>query len=237
MLLNQDFSAIALPYIPSYDSTIAIIVLSCFLISCFLVSKSKRFLLELGENFKTNKNHVSAFSSRTNSEVSSLMLLILQTCIMIGVIVFILAISYDSKITQEYNSAQIIGVTTLTSIAYLIVKWIIYSLIGWSFNQRFITSIWLESYSTIIYYSGFILYPVVLYVIFSTTPINIIIYIAIGFLILVKILMLYKWIKLFSNKTYGHILLILYFCALEIMPCLLIYKSIINNLNVLTINI
>ena len=235
--LNIDYKAIPLPYIPSYDSTIAIIVLSCFLISCFLFAKSKKFLLDLGSNFFSSADHVSAFSTKTNSEISSLLLLMLQTCIMIGVITLILAISFNPDIIHSYNSATIIGGTTVISIVYLLLKRVAYIFIGWVFNARSLTSIWLESYATIIYYSGFVLYPIVLYVIFSTTPINISIYIAIMFVIIVKSLMLYKWLKLFSKNIYGSILLFLYFCALEITPCMLIYKSMINNIDVLTINI
>ena len=41
-----------------------------------------------------------------------------------------------------------------------------------------------------------------------------------------KILMLYKWLKLFCNNLHGGFLLILYFCALEIMPCLMLYQGV-----------
>lgn len=233
----MNITAIPLPYIPAYDSTIILTVFSCFIMSCILVAKSKKLLLELGLNFKNNKIHVSALSTKTNSEISSLILLIIQSCVMVGIITFIFLLSTHATIIEHYKSAEIIGVTTTVSIAYLLLKWIIYSYVGWLFERKRLTSIWLESYVTIIYYSGLILYPVVLYVIFSTTPIYIIVYIAFSFIIIVKMLMLYKWLKLFPNNIRGHLLLILYFCALEIIPYILIYKGIMNNINVLTINI
>jgi len=43
-----------------------------------------------------------------------------------------------------------------------------------------------------------------------------------------KLLMLYKWLKLFSEKNHGSLLLFLYFCALEIMPCLIFYKGLVE---------
>lgn len=237
LLLNTEIKAIPLPYIPSYDNTIAIIVLSCFLLSCFLIATSKQFLLELVANFKQNKDHISAFLTKTNSEVISLMLLLLQTCILTGVIVFILAVTMDAAIVEDYSSTTIIFTTTSICIVYLLIKWIIYSFIGWTFNKRHLTSIWTESYATIIYYLGFILYPIVLYIIFSTVPIYITVYITIILIVVIKSLMLYKWMKLFSNNIYGRIQLFLYFCALEIIPCILIYKCITKYINILTINI
>ena len=50
-----------------------------------------------------------------------------------------------------------------------------------------------------------------------------------------KILMFYKWIKLFFHQFSGLFLLILYFCALEIVPCLLLYQGMIQMNNILLI--
>ena len=54
-------------------------------------------------------------------------------------------------------------------------------------------------------------------------------------LIFTKILMFYKWIKLFFHQFSGLFLLILYFCALEIVPCLLLYQGMIQMNNILLI--
>lgn len=47
--------------------------------------------------------------------------------------------------------------------------------------------------------------------------------------------MFYKWIKLFFHQFSGLFLLILYFCALEIVPCLLLYQGMIQMNNILLI--
>ena len=52
-----------------------------------------------------------------------------------------------------------------------------------------------------------------------------------------KILMFYKWIKLFFDKISSLFLLILYFCALEIMPYLLLYQGLRELNNILVIKI
>lgn len=40
--------------------------------------------------------------------------------------------------------------------------------------------------------------------------------------------MLYKWLKLFCGNLYGGLLLIVYFCALEIMPCFVLYQGVMQ---------
>ncbi|MFG6412036.1 MAG: DUF4271 domain-containing protein, partial [Bacteroides acidifaciens] len=54
-------------------------------------------------------------------------------------------------------------------------------------------------------------------------------------LIFAKILMFYKWIKLFFHQFSELFLLIVYFCALEIIPCLLLYQGMIRMNNILLI--
>ena len=51
-----------------------------------------------------------------------------------------------------------------------------------------------------------------------------------------KILMFYKWIKLFCSNLYGILLLILYFCALEIIPCFIVYRGVLQLNDYLIIN-
>ena len=56
-------------------------------------------------------------------------------------------------------------------------------------------------------------------------------------LIFIKLFMFFKWIKLFFHQLSAAFLLILYFCALEIIPCLLLYQGMIQVNNVLLIKI
>ena len=225
------------PYLPAHDNTITIILLFCFFITCLSLANSKQFLLELGKNFINSKAHISAFSTSTNTEIYSLFLLILQSCILSGVTTYITLSSYYPSTIFSYKSSQIIGFVTLISLLYLLMKWLIYSSIGWIFKEKEKTAIWIESYSTIIYYLGLTIYPVVLFIIYYNTSDYTIVYIGIGLFILTKCLILYKWIKLFSKKICGHLLLFLYFCALEIIPCVILYKCMSKYLDVLTINI
>ena len=99
------------------------------------------------------------------------------------------------------------------------------------------TTIWLESYSTLIYYLGFVLFPFVLLLVYFDLNILFLVSIGLFLIIFAKILMFYKWIKLFFDKISSLFLLILYFCALEIMPCLLLYQGLRELNNILVIKI
>ena len=103
-----------------------------------------------------------------------------------------------------------------------------YSFLGWIFFDASRTGLWMESYSTLLYYLGFTLFPFALFLVYFDLSLQATVIIGLFLVFFTKILMLYKWIKLFCGNLYGILLLILYFCALEIMPCLMLYQGVIQ---------
>ena len=99
-------------------------------------------------------------------------------------------------------------------------------MLGWIFFDESTTTLWLESYSTLLYYLGFTLFPFVLFIVYFDLSLQLTVIIGLILAFFAKILMLYKWLKLFCNNLYGGLLLILYFCALEIMPCFVLYQGV-----------
>ena len=214
-----------LPYQASQDNTLLVILLICFFITCLSLSYSRKFLLDLGHHFIENKAHISAFSTSTNTEIHSLFLLILQSCTLLAVTIFLYLNTLDDTLVTAYKSNHVVGILGGFILLILFFKWLLYSFLGWVFKRKETTAIWLESYATIIYYLGLLLYPIVLYLLFYNTHQQLLKYVVIGIFILAKSLILYKGLKLFSNNLYGHVLLILYFCALEIIPYALLYRG------------
>jgi len=136
---------------------------------------------------------------------------------------------------EEVSPRLLLGVYILACLLYLLFKWMLYSFLGWVFFDKNRTSLWLESYSTLIYYLGFSLFPFVLFLVYFDLKIIFLVSIGLFLIIFTKILMFYKWLKLFFDNISSIFLLILYFCALEIIPCLLLYQGLRELNNILVI--
>ena len=121
-----------------------------------------------------------------------------------------------------------LGIYIGVSLLYLFFKWLLYSALGWIFFNNGKVTIWFESYSTLLYYLGFSLFLLSLFVVFFNLNLNITLIIAAILAIFLKILIFYKWLKLFCDDLRGVLLLILYFCALEIAPCLMWYRGLVH---------
>lgn len=224
---------VPLPYSPRTDSGISFILLVCLLLSSFALARSKKFLSQLVKDFVLHRERTSIFATSTAGDVRFLLLLVLQTCILGGIYIFNYFNDSQPALMVNVPPYLLLGVYTGCCLVYLLVKWLLYSFLGWIFFDKEKTSLWLESYSALIYYIGFALFPFVLLLVYFDLKISLLIAIGLLLAIFTKILMLYKWIKLFFSNLNGLFLLILYFCALEIMPCFIVWRGLIeinNNL-------
>lgn len=228
---------IPIPYSPKTDDGIAIILLCCFLVSAYVLSRAKKFLWQQGSNFFLHKERTSIFSASTATDMHYLLLLVIQTCVLIGICFFNYFDNINPGLISHIPSYLLLGIYSAVCIIYILFKWLVYSFLGWVFFDKGTTDMWLESYSTLLYYVGFALFPFVLFLIYFDLNTDFMVIIGFGFIIIAKILIFYKWLKFFFKNIYGLLLLILYFCALEIIPCFIYYQVMIkiNNLVLLKI--
>ena len=79
---------VPIPYSPRMDDGITIVLLCCFFLSAYVLSRSRRFLLQLVKDFLLHRERTSIFATSTAGDMRYLLLLILQTCILSGVCIF-----------------------------------------------------------------------------------------------------------------------------------------------------
>lgn len=218
---------IPLPYSPQMDNSITITLLCCFFLSAYVLSRSRKFLAQLVKDFLFHRERTSIFATSTAADMRYMLLLILQTCVLTGVCIFNYFNDMRPELVHHIYPGILLAVYIGICIFYIVMKWLLYSLLGWIFFDGNTTSLWLESYSTLLYYIGFILFPFTLFIVYFDLSLYSAIIIGLILAFFAKILMFYKWIKLFYQDLHGCLPLILYFCALEITPCFVLYQGMV----------
>ena len=211
--VDSGFEGTPISYSPRTDDAIALTLLACFFLSSIALARGKKFL----------------------SQQVNLLVLVLQTCVLSGITFLSYFHDTCAALMNRVSPLLLLGIYVGFCLAYFLLKWLIYMFLGWTFFDKNKTNIWLESYSALIYYVGFALFPFVLFLVYFDLSLTNLVIIGAIILIFTKILMFYKWIKLFFHQFSGLFLLILYFCALEIVPCLLLYQGMIQMNNILLI--
>lgn len=221
-------SGIPLPYTPGTDDALAVVLLCCFLMSSYVLSRSRKFLVQLGRDYLLNRERTSIFASSTAADMRYMLLLLVQPCVLGGVYIFNCCVQQSPALVEHVEPLHLLGFYVGASLLYLFAKWVLYSLLGWIFFDTGRSTLWMESYSTLLYYIGFAMFPLVLAAVYFDVSLSFTLIAGVVLLAFAKILMLYKWIKLFCNNLYGCFLLILYFCALEIVPCPILYRVLME---------
>lgn len=233
--VDSGFEGTPISYSPRTDDAIALILLACFFLSSIALARGKKFLSQQVKDFVLHRERTSIFDSSTAADVRYLLVLVLQTCVLSGITFLNYFHDTCPALMDHVSSLLLLGIYVGFCLAYFLLKWLLYMFLGWTFFDKNKTNIWLESYSALIYYVGFALFPFVLFLVYFDLSLTNLVIIGSIILIFTKILMFYKWIKLFFHQFSGLFLLILYFCALEIVPCLLLYQGMIQMNNILLI--
>ena len=235
--VDSGFEGTPISYSPRTDDAIALTLLACFFLSSIVLARGKKFLSQQVKDFVLHRERTSIFDSSTAADVRYLLVLVLQTCVLSGITFLNYFHDTSPTLMNQVSPLLLLGIYVGFCLAYFLLKWLIYMFLGWTFFDKNKTNIWLESYSALIYYVGFALFPFVLFLVYFDLSLTNLVIIGSIILIFTKILMFYKWIKLFFHQFSGLFLLILYFCALEIVPCLLLYQGMIQMNNILLIKL
>ncbi len=166
----------------------------------------------------------------TIEEVRSKVFLQFACCLMWGLLTFYYYLFTDSDMTLNDSLYGIperywfMGAFACLFIIYYVVKWLGYCFIGWIFFDVATRKEWIRCYSVNIYLVGFILFPVVLLITYSNLMCEYALIFIVILVVLSKILMFYEALKLFLKNFYGLFYIFPYFCALEIVPLLLLIE-------------
>lgn len=217
------------------DLPILVVLLFSF-VALFVLSKTRRSFFQRIHDFFMVHGPVRKFIVNTVGDARSVGVLVSQTVVFSAIMFSSYFIHTNELLAKTVPVPIILLLYSLLVLVYFFMKWAIYSFLGWVFFNRKQTSIFIDAYSTVFIMMGFILYPVVLFIIFSYLPPLDVAKIGLYIFIFAKILILYKWLKLFSQKLFRRLLLILYFCALEIIPCILFCQCMIQMNNMLIKN-
>ena len=226
--VDSGFEGTPISYSPRTDDAIALTLLACFFLSSIALARGKKFLSQQVKDFVLHRERTSIFDSSTAADVRYLLVLVLQTCVLSGITFLNYFHDTCPALMDHVSSLLLLGIYVGFCLAYFLLKWLLYMFLGWTFFDKNKTNVWLESYSALIYYVGFALFPFVLFLVYFDLSLTNLVIIGSIILIFTKILMFYKWIKLFFDKISSLFLLILYFCALEIMPCFMLYQGVIQ---------
>lgn len=106
------------------------------LLSAYVLSRSRKFLLQLVKDFLLHRERTSIFATSTATDMRYLLLLILQTCVLAGVCIFNYFNDLQPDLVHHVSPGILLGIYIGVCLLYLCLKWMIYSFLGWIFLTK-----------------------------------------------------------------------------------------------------
>lgn len=213
------------PYTAASDNLITGLLLTCFVLALLAFQKSRHFIVRQLKHFfipsYANRNTIT----ETLVELRFQFFLVIQTC-------FLLALVYFFYVQDTYghlffvSQHQLIGIFSAMLLFYFLAKAGGYSLVNWTFFDSKKNLQWTKVFLFIISVEGVFIFPIVLLHIYFNISLKTTYIYVILVLVLFKMLTIYKYSNIFFQKNSFYLPKILYLCALEIAPILLMWTAL-----------
>lgn len=225
-----------IPYTIKGDSLVTAMLLGGFILALIAFANSRRFIFMQARNFFFESRESSNEVTETTSEFRFQFFFILQTCLLFAIILFIYT---QERIADTFileSQYQMIAIFFSSFAVYFIIKMTMQAFTNWIFFDRLSNNRWFKSSLFITSAEGIAIFPIVMLMsYFNLSMQSAITYVAIV-IISVKILSFYKCLIIFFKRNAVFSQIFLYFCALEIMPLLLLYGTLVTIIDYLKIN-
>ena len=224
-----------IPYATKNDNVITCLLLICFVITLISFSICKNYLIRQTKNFFYIPKAEQSITE-TSTEMKAQFFFLIQTCLLLALLYFFYAQRYIASsfmLTDEY---LLVGIMFGIILGYYLLKYLVYSIVNLTFfdskrnGQFFHILLFLHSCE------GILLYPVVVLLTFFDISTKSVVYYTTFVVILVKILTFYKCFVIFFRQNGVYLQIILYFCALEIVPLFALWGGLSVIVNALKIN-
>ena len=224
-----------IPYNTKNDNIITSMLLICFVMTLIAFSFSRSFLLRQAKNFfYIPKTEYTV--SETSTEIKAQFFFLLQTSLLMALLYFFYLRTYTTGTFILSDEYLLVAILTGIFIGYFFLKYLLYSYVNLIFFERkrngqfFRTLLFLHSIE------GILLFPMVALLTFFNISAQSAAYYTVFVVVLVKILTFYKSFVIFFRQISLYLQIILYFCALEIIPLFALWGGLAVIANALKIN-
>lgn len=219
--------------LPGYDSGVMCMLLAVFLFICANYRYYSSFIKSFTQDMIGQRTRKNAFDDRhTVSETRVLISLILLVCLCEGILIY----SYFAGKGINVTASAGVAVAAAAALIYYVWQTLAYNCIGYLFGTPDNRTSLLRSFNATQSLLGPLLavtaMPALFYPEFSTALC------ATGatLYVVARLLFIYKGFIIFYNNFLSLIYFILYLCAVEIIPPVLLFNSVLSVLKSLTVN-
>lgn len=224
-----------IPYLMANDSWVMLLCMLTFAAISIIFILNGRSIFQRCKDQFYYQSTKDSFASHTKLDYVSNSLLLFATSLFYGIIFIYCWQQFNPPFSGK--SLITLGYCCLLFPLYFGLKALLYQIVDSAFFTRQEGLAWRNAYFLINRLTGVALLPLIVSILFVGAPFWVNCTYFMLALLISKVLLIKRCYKIFFSKSYGAFGFILYFCALEIIPLLLIGKILLESNHILTVNI
>ena len=228
-------SGIPAPYAVSNDNVIAAMLLGCFVMEMVAFSLSRNFIeRQVKSFFRVSRSKESMVEA--DGELRFQTILVAQTSLLFSILYYFFVHELRTGKLSSGSQLGAIGCFFCVFIAYFLFKNLIYGFVNWVFFDRKNNGQWRRMQVFLSSLEGVLLFPIVLLQVYFSLSLQAAMIYTLFVILFIKMLAFYKSYSIFFKRMGASLQIILYFCALELMPLMVLWGVLFITDNYLIIN-
>ncbi|MBQ8065149.1 MAG: DUF4271 domain-containing protein [Prevotella sp.] len=224
------------PYSIRADNVITGLLLFCFIVAVVAFSNVRGFISRQFKTLLYLPHDGTTDATETANEVRFQLFLVVLTSLLLSLLFYCYTLHYIGDTFVLQSQYYLIVIYLGMVLGYFLLKALLYTAVNHVFFDNKRNGQWMKSQMFITAVEGMLVFPIVLLqVYFDVDTKNVIIYFTVV-LVLVKILTIFKCYTIFFSRNIVRLQIILYLCALELMPLLALWRAMVIVANQLKIN-
>lgn len=210
--------------LPGYDSGVLSLLIGVFILLAVNFRHYSTFLKNFSYDLWSVRRTDNTFTVRTVSETGIQMSVVLLACICEGIIIN--AAMSSSGISTFLPLFPEIAALTVLAVLYYLWQLAAYRLVGYVFIDRLSARQWIKGFNASQALLGISLVVPALVVLFNPKLSEEVIAVGIICYVIARLIFIFKGFRLFYDNFGSLLYFILYLCTLEIVPLVIIFRSI-----------
>jgi hypothetical protein len=224
LVIPRGYVGIPHPSLPQSESWVFIVLVMIFFLFVFSISRSAGLITETAKTFFLVKERSSIFSKATVSDFRFRFYFMLFSISVLSLYAYLTFYNSSTHFSTHFSLLNYSYFLVITGF-FLVLKSLIFDLIGYVFLSPPILKMAKDSYFNIVIILGFILYPLlILQLYIPSNYYRLIELICLIVCVSAVILVIIKLFQIFFHKIVAFFYILLYLCTLEILPLILLYK-------------
>lgn len=216
--------AMNFPRSPLHDTPSMALLLAGLLAVTLSYHKGYKYIENFFHYMFSTRRRENLFEDHTVNETSIQAALVANTCIVEGFIIYFAVQLMWPVLAPKLQQGVFAHVAAYTglALAFYAAQWVVYKVLGYTFLDKVGSKLWIDGFKASQSFLGLTLLPVLVLLMLYPAHGKLLLSVAASLYLVARLIFIFKGFRIFYGNLSSILYFLLYLCAVEIVPLVLV---------------